>query len=338
LTRFLEEVNEQPQALFNLVSFYRNEGARLLEEWKKLLNDHKDLVFCGMGTSEFAPLLIQDKLLSLEKSVSIYDAGEYLHYLLGGIASGRLHVLISQSGESAETKKVAQALGGKEPLVVLANSEESTMACLADLFLPMKAGAESSVTNKTYLNTLALVYLMAGGSLGKLEEVAGYLGTSCNEAEVVEAAEFLQPADSLHFIARGPAMAAARQLALTFMEGARSHAAAFSGGAFRHGPFEVVGEGHRAVYLAPEGKTSSLCLAMAAEMARRGSRILLITDSTDVPAQDRLRVIGLKSFGDERLFPLALVVVQGYLLHHVARLRGFEAGVFTQISKVTTIE
>jgi len=338
MTRFIEEVNEQPQALVNLVSFYEADGAALLKRWRGLLENHTRLVFCGMGTSEYVPLLIQAELLARGKAVSIHDAGEYLHYSGTRISTDTLYISVSQSGESAETKKVAQSLAGKAPLVVLANNEGSAMAGLADLFLPMKAGEEASVSNKTYLNSLGLVYLMAGGSTGKLREIAGYLAGSVNEKKVIEAAEFLIPAASIHFIARGPALACAKQLALTFMEGAKSHGSAFTGGGFRHGPFEVLGPGHRAVCLAPEGRTSGLCLSMAEEIAGCGSRVVLITDLEKVPEHKNLFVIRVRSFGDEKLFPLTVSVVQNYLLYHVARLRGYEAGVFSIVSKVTTVQ
>jgi len=73
--------------------------------------------------------------------------------------------LISQSGESAETKKAALALAGKgSPPVVVVNDEASSMARAASLVLPMKAGAEKSISNKTYLNTLGVMHLLAGGS------------------------------------------------------------------------------------------------------------------------------------------------------------------------------
>ncbi len=339
MTRFLEEVAQCPAALRELLDFYQGEGAALLDQWRHRLEQCRTLIFCGMGTSEIAPLTVQTELTRSSRAVLVFDAGEYLHYLAGKAPLAEtLFVLISQSGESIETRRLAERLAGQAPLVVLANDERSTMARLADLFLPLRAGAEASISNKTYLNTLALLYLMAGGLAGRLREVADYLAQPAPEERIIAAAELLQPAESLHFIARGPALASARQLALTFMEGARAKAAAFTGGAFRHGPYEVLGEGHRAVVLAPLGKTTALLLAMAAEMAARGSRVALLTQAAEPPEHPNLRVVPIPDFRDERLFPLALCQTQNLLLHHVARLRGFEAGKFEVVSKVTTTE
>jgi len=77
----------------------------------------------------------------------------------------------------------------------------------------------------------------------------------------------LKDTPALHWIARGPAMAAAHQAELTFMEGARMTCRAFTGGGFRHGPFELAGQEHCCVMLIPGGRTQSLLLGMAEELA-----------------------------------------------------------------------
>ncbi|MEA2063853.1 MAG: SIS domain-containing protein, partial [Gemmatimonadota bacterium] len=319
-TGFITEVDEQPQALKDLISFYEKDGATLLAGWREVLDRHSNIVFCGMGTSEFAPGTVQGLLIKQGKSVSIYDAGEYLHYLLEARPAGSrsLFVLISQSGESVETKKVAQALSGKAATVVLTNDESSSMARAADLCLPLRAGREAAITNKTYLNTLGLLYLMAGGRSAPLEAVAASLASASPVDRAAGAARHIQPADSIHCVARGPALTAARQLALTFMEGARVHATAFSGGAFRHGPFETIGQGHRAVFLIPQGKTAGLCFGMLEEMLALGSRVVLLTDCKCELENEDLYTIELPAPGEERLFPLVLARVQCHFLHHVA--------------------
>ena len=73
-------------------------------------------------------------------------------------------------------------------------------------------------------------------------------------------------------------------------------------------------------------------------MAAKGSKVLLLTDRESPPEHENLVCLRVKHFGDECLFPLAMAQVQGYLLHHVAGLRGYEAGVFRIASKVTTVE
>ncbi len=338
-TDFLREVDSQPDALKELAAFYRGPGAVLLERWRNLLEKHGRVAFIGMGTSAIAPLLIRDRLLAAGRTVSLTDAGEYVHYCGDNLLEDTLYVLISQSGESAETKKAALRLAESScPTVAIVNDTGSTMAHAASLVLPLKAGDEKSISNKTYLNTLAVLHLAAGGQTDELDRLAGAMSTGLDQPRIIRAAEHLAPAGSVHFIARGPALCAANQLALTFMEGARTHGKAFAGGAFRHGPYEVLGEDHRAVMLAPAGRTRELCVAMAAQMAEAGSHVVLVTDRGDTPEHKNIVPLRITNPLGEHSFPLAFARVQAWLLHHVARLRGFEAGVFNRVSKVTAVE
>lgn len=338
MTVFLDEVNRQPPVLRQMAEWYAGDGAARLNEWRQILDRRRDPVFIGMGTSEHSPLLVIERLVRRGHRPVIHDAGEFLHYLLEDYPRDSLFVLLSQSGESVETRKVAEHLAGKADMVVITNHEDSTMGRLASLCLPLRADREKSITNQTYLNTLGLLYLMTGGETGKLREVADSMQDGLDTAQVVRAAEFLQPAECVSVAARGPSLAAARQIALTLMEGARVKATAFPAGAFRHGPFEVTGPGHRAIVLAPRGRTETLSLSLALEMTEKGSRVLLLTDSESPPGHSGIFCLKFPHHGEECLFACTIALVQGHLLHHVARLRGFEAGVFESISKVTTRE
>jgi glucosamine--fructose-6-phosphate aminotransferase (isomerizing) len=133
-------------------------------------------------------------------------------------------------------------------------------------------------------------------------------------------------------------MAAAQQAALTFMEGAKLPATALTGGAYRHGPFELAREGHRAVFYLPRGRTTEITLGLARECAELGSRVVLLTDA-DLPGPvgPRTFVLRVPPVG-EALFPLLVATPQALLLHHVAAGRGFVAGVFEYGGKVTTRE
>lgn len=337
MTAFIDEVNGQPRALRRLGEFYSGKGASRLETWRNLAAANRNITFTGMGTSEHAAWLIHDILTASGHRPVVYDAGEFLHYLVDSFPRDGLFVLLSQSGESVETKKVTLALEGARK-VVLTNCEESSMGQAADLCLPLMADPEKSITNQTYLNTLALLYLMAGGESEKLHEIADSIERSFEPDRVNAAAEFIQPADCINVAARGPALAAARQIALTLMEGARCKASAFAAGAFRHGPFEVSGPGHLAIVLAARGRTGDLCLNLADELAGKGSRVLLLTDCEKTPSGANLFELRFPYHGDEHLFPLCLSLAQGHLLAAIARLRGFEAGVFESINKVTTRE
>jgi glucosamine--fructose-6-phosphate aminotransferase (isomerizing) len=346
---FLREVAEQPHRLRDLASFYAHpEGWRRLAAWRNLARARGSVLFAGMGTSEFAPLLVMHLLLDAGLDANLYDAGELYYYWPSRLTGRVLPVLISQSGESIETRRLATVdLADRSPLVLLTNAPQSTMAQRASLVLPMHAGHETAISTKTYVNTMALLYLMVRSLSGdqalrqaidELYRVAEWMASLQVEDDMREAAAFLLPAQAIQFVARGPSMAAARQAALTFMEGAKLPATALTAGAFRHGPLELAREGHRALFFLPQGRTAEITLGLAQECAERGSRVVLLTD-LDLPesAASKMWVSRLPAAGEE-LFSLLAAVPQAYLLHHVAAGRGYVAGVFEYGSKVTTRE
>jgi len=338
-SEFLAEIVEQPQALKNLVSFYKGEGRSLLDNWARQIKKSKHVVFSGMGTSEFAPEMILADLAQNGIAAMTIDAGEWLHYprpLKG------LPVLISQSGESVETRKLAERL--RTPFVGLVNNASSLIGRKATLTLLMCAGEEAAISTKTYVNTLGVLFLMAKAIRGKKDVDAGLnalmKATKCmgeyDLKKIKEATSVLADAHCIQFVSRGPAMATAKQTALTFMEGTRLSTTALTGGAFRHGPFELAGKGHYVVFVVPCGLTHDMLSAMAVETAGKGSRVVVITDG-QMQARANLRVLRVPRLG-EGLFPIAAAMTHELLLYETAKQRGIEAGRFRYGTKITTRE
>jgi glutamine---fructose-6-phosphate transaminase (isomerizing) len=341
-SEFLSDIAMHPAALRDLVSFYRGEGQPLLDDWADQASKARRVVFSGMGTSEFSPELIIQSLSQSTVDASTIDAGELLHYPRS--ISGLL-VLISQSGESIETRRLAERISDRSGLVAIVNYLDSTIARAANLALPMCAGHEAVITSKTYVNTLAVLHLMAKAvqapsavdpALESFERLADAM-PEYDRAGIDQAAVLLGDAGAIQIIGRGPTMAAARQAALTFMEGARVPTCALTGGAFRHGPFEIVGPDHRCVFFIPGGATFALLSSMAHEVAEKGSHVVAITDQEMELPESTCRVLRVPDVGEE-LFALSAATTQELLLDAVARRRGLVAGDFLHGGKVTTRE
>lgn len=341
MTPFLTEVGQQPQVMHDLVRYYRGPGAPLLRRWRDLAADTHRAVFVGMGTSEFVGESVLAALGRRGVDASTLDAGELLHYPrpLPGTP-----VLVSQSGESVETRKVAEGLRPRQGLVAITNEPQSSIARAVEVVLPLMAGNETAITNKTYVNTLAVLQLMAaameGGQtaamLDRLAAVADAMPRYDADA-IRQAAAFLAPAKVIQLIARGPAIAAAKQAALTFSEGTKTPAYAMAAGAFRHGPFELVGPGLYAVFLVADGATHGLMTSMAAEIVEKGGHVVAITDKPFPLDPKGGLVLPVAAFGEDA-FPITASTTQELLLDALAREHGIVAGSFLHGGKVTTRE
>jgi len=336
---FLKELDEQPEALRKMIDFYRDKGRPRLKQWAGEAKKNEQVIFSGMGTSEFAPEMIVADLARNGIGAMTIDAGEWLHYprpLKG------LPVLISQSGESVETRKLAEHL--PTPYIGLTNDESSLIGRKASLSLWMCAGEEAAISTKTYMNTLGVLYLMSKAIRGEkdIEEGLAALTTAadrmneCDRANIARAASVLAEAPCIQFVSRGPAMVAARQTALTFMEGPRLPATALTGSTFRHGPFELADKGHYVVFFVPYGLTYDLLSAMAVETAGKGSKVLVVTDG-EIAAKADLQVLRVPRLGED-LFPVSAAMTHELLLYETAKQRGIEIGRFRYGTKITTRE
>jgi len=344
-------MEERREAIRIMIKFYGENGRSLLEEWTKMLGRTRkadgNLIFSGMGTSFISPLIIRPLLASKGITSFMFEAGEFLHYGLGTVRSKDLIVLISQSGESIETCRIAEEMKGLCPIIAIVNDEESTLAGYGDLVLPMTAGEEASITTKTYTNTLGLLNIMGVTAVsGNLEkEMESLIESSFhmddfleNRSDEIKAAEeHLKNASALHFLTRGPALAGAFQGALTFMEGAHLTAVAMPCGSFRHGPIELIGKGHRAIVYVPSSETRGLVVRMISEMAERGSHIVAFSSGSMEIDDPNIVEISFPEV-DDRHLPISAATAQELLLDRIASRRGLKCGVFKHTSKVTKIE
>lgn len=345
---FLDEVAEQGKILRDLVEFYSGEGRIYLSNaFHSLYHRTRSFLFTGMGTSEFVPEVIRDYLGDKSMApVIVREAGELLHYGMDAIRDDDIIVVISQSGESIEPRKVTDLLRYHKYLVSVTNNKESSIARASVLHLPMVAGDEATISNKTYTNSMAVLLLLSRAFvneewppiLDQLTPIADGMDDflANRRSEIEQAAELLKDAHTVYFVARGPSVAAARQAALTFQEGCHVFTSALPGGSMRHGPFEIVGPGHHAVLFASDGRGGDLVRNTASEMAELGSKVVLFT-SREVPDHPNMASVVL-SPGDPELFPLACAVPQELLLDRMASDRGWTAGVFTRGSKITATE
>jgi glucosamine--fructose-6-phosphate aminotransferase (isomerizing) len=347
-TRFLAEIDQMPAALDGLVSWYAGQGRERLLAFRALLRGKQGILFGGMGTSLIASRIVFPRLGKLGIACRSADAGEWLHYGTDTPDADSLIVLTSQSGESVEVKRLVGE-GRVAGYVAITNNEASSLGAKARLVLPLLAGEEASISTKTYTNTLAVLHLLASALQGdealdrgvrELREAARLMGEADTGA-IQAAAEALAPAAGIAFVARGPAHVAAQQCALTFMEGGRSLAAAFTGGAFNHGPAELLEPGFRLVILQSGERTRWLAEGLADRAARLGAGVVLLRDALGA-AMEGVRVCSVPRVAHaddpDELFPLLTARTQNLLLHHVAARRGIEAGIFRHGGKVTRNE
>jgi glucosamine--fructose-6-phosphate aminotransferase (isomerizing) len=337
--RFIAEIAGQPAAI-------RRARRAALDQAEPLsaIRARGHIVFTGMGSSYDACYPAVTALGSAGVAATMLDSAELLHFRLPAVSADTLVVCVSQSGRSAETVRVAEALAGRgsRPTVVaVTNGADNPLAALADIHLDTRAGEEHGPSTMTFAATLVL-----------LEAVAAPLGagpTDGAEAAALEAERLVADAEAtaeglaawlddrpvLALLARGGARAAAEMGALTLKEAARFPAESLQAAQFRHGPLELAGPEMAAIVFSNANATRTLDLGMAEELRNAGARVLVIGPLDAIPTGRTGVALGPLS---DCLFPAVAVIPTQLLAWSLARARGLDPGGYTRATKVTERE
>jgi glutamine---fructose-6-phosphate transaminase (isomerizing) len=162
--------------------------------------------------------------------------------------SGVVALAISQSGRSPDILAAVDAARKAGALTLaMVNAEDSPLAALSEISIPLLAGGERSVAaTKSYVASLsAIIHLTGEWSrdttlLDALQGMPALLRNAwCSDWSPL--VRSLRYARGLYVIGRGPGFAIAQEAALKLKETCRLHAEAFSAAEVRHGPMALVG-------------------------------------------------------------------------------------------------
>ncbi len=204
----------------------------------------------------------------------------------------------------------------------------------------MDAGDETLVASKTYINPIAILWLLGreaagawdGSEYDRLLAVAEQVEHSLGQAQVTaeRMVNTFEDCNPVLFLGHGPHGVTARQAAMVMSEWAKLPALHAGVGAFRHGFIETVQPGLGVILFAAAGQTSASSLELASELSQYGARVLLVENG-------RLRELDEPISGepavDEFLSPILDIIPIQLYADGLAKQRQIEPG-FRYISKV----
>lgn len=298
------------------------------------------IVLTGMGSSYYAPYPLHLRLTSALQNNWCIETSELLHYSPELLAKNTLVIAVSQSGRSAELVRLAERCSADVALIAVTNEIGSPLAQAATATIDINAGTEATVSSKTYLASLAALSWLGdllvpdGESWFQHTEqgcdvLDAYLGSA--EAYIDEIAEVLRGVKNLFLTGRGYSLATCGTGALIMKESTRTPAEGLSSAAFRHGPFEMVSQESVVLVFEGDERTSPLNMKLAKDVAEAGGRSALIGPNADRDCF-RLPLVSAPILPMTEILPVQLATLA------LAKLGGFEAGVFKFGSKVTTQE
>lgn len=289
----LNEIRQIPEEA--LECYQKNKNVKLPQK----------IPYLGMGAS-FNPLLA---LFYAGVDFYPFIASEYYYYLYNN-KTHPLGVIISQSGKSKEALLSRACF---DNYIAVTNDADSSLARgknIKDLIL-LHAGKETSISSKTYINTLIVLYQGLGFDVkSTLEELNNrfneYEAWGENRAEAVCSFVRKHNFRSFYIIGSGPNLATAKQGALTASEATKLGINGMSLGQYDHGPKETAH--HSVVVLIDvEGKTSVHTRKMIAKLQSISDCLLI-----------RLEIKNI----EEVFSPLHAIIPINFLTCHLAGKMG----------------
>lgn len=350
----LREIHEQPEVVSRILEAYPSAGSilgALSFDFRRV--NRVTLVACG--TSYYAACLARrwfQEIAGIHAEVAI--ASEYRYEPLASWQPGEVAIVISQSGETADTVGAMQRLKSRSiPVLALVNQPASTIGREADCMLPLLAGPEIGVASTkaftAQLTVLAQVVLAAAQRRG--QPGIGLLGASLhkvvdsikallhNEPAVMDVAERIQQAQSAVFVGRGSLFPVAMEGALKLKEISYIHAEGFAAGELKHGPIALIDSQTPVIALASSGPLYEKTASNIREIAARGGRIVLVGDRTALLGLSDVSMQALTvPHCGEFVQPILSTIPLQLLAYHVAVLRGLDVDRPRNLAKSVTVE
>jgi glucosamine--fructose-6-phosphate aminotransferase (isomerizing) len=317
--------------------------------------EHVHIVACG--TSFHAGLVAHYQLEQVAQlPCSVEVASEY-RYRSPVVVPNSLFVVISQSGETADTlaalRHAKQA--GYLSTLAICNVPESSIVREADLVLMTRAGPEIGVASTKAFTTQLVALQLLVLELGRLHAMPEAEYIECvhdlnrlpdmlNKAldldgRIEKLAEHFVEKHHALFLGRGSHYPIAMEGALKLKEISYIHAEAYPAGELKHGPLALVDSDMPVVAVAPNNILLEKLISNIEEVHARGGELYVIADE-DVAGSLKARhgeIIKLKT-GGKLLAPVVLTIPMQLLAYHVAVQRGTDVDQPRNLAKSVTVE
>jgi glutamine---fructose-6-phosphate transaminase (isomerizing) len=333
MTRFLQDVLRQPDALQKTIDYLSNGGRAKLEEAAGRVRAASHVYLTGIGSSWHAAMGAAAIFAMGGRPVYLQDAAELLHFSV--FPPGSVVIAISRTGRSIEiVQLLAKAQANGATVIGVTNSADGALALEARIPLIVPVEFDHGVSINTY-STLACAAAALAEAVVRCfdENLAAALSSAvrlCAEAiprwqEQIEHARWLLPRAAYCFLARGPSLGSCNETRLLWEEGVKSPATAMSTSSFRHGPQESVEPGSRFGLWIGARQMREQDLAVARDLKRMGASVMLIGQT--LPQETADLVFELPQISEAWQFLVDIIPAQ-LSAERLARLSGADCDSF----------
>ena len=357
----LKEIHEQPKTIEETFrgrlqnNYSEIVLGGLLNVFPKLETARR-IVIIGCGTSWHAGLIAEYLFEEYAQvSVEVEYASEF-RYRKPVLSSEDVVILISQSGETADTLAALELAKSKGATVLgICNVVGSTLSRETEAGVYTHAGVEIGVASTkaftaqvTVLTMIALKLAKRKGTISddeyktlvkELAEIPEKGRAILEDGEKIKnIAEKYQKAENALYLGRGYLFPVALEGALKLKEISYIHAEGYAAGEMKHGPIALVDSNLPVVVVAPQDDYYEKVVSNIQEVkARKGNVIAIVTegdkgvkelvnDSIEIPKSH------------PAVAPLLAVIPLQLMAYHIALLKGCNVDQPRNLAKSVTVE
>ncbi|OMI09934.1 glutamine--fructose-6-phosphate aminotransferase [Bradyrhizobium brasilense] len=355
-----KEIHEQPRVACKTLTHYLDTAGERVALPLTLpfdFNSIQRISITACGTANYAGHIAKYWFERLARLPVEIDVASEFRYREPPLRQGDLAIVISQSGETADTLaalRYAKSQGLHTISVV--NVPTSTIARESESVLPTLAGPEIGVAStKAFicqLMVLAVLAVAAGKERGRLSEIheSKFVRELIEVPRLIAAALLIEPqieklagdianSRDVLYLGRGTSAPLALEGALKLKEISYIHSEGYAAGELKHGPIALIDEAVPVVMIAPYDELFDKTVSNMQEVAARGGKIILITDARGAleATLDTLMTIVLPEMV-ANFTPMVYAIPLQLLAYHAALVRGADVDQPRNLAKSVTVE
>lgn len=304
--------------------------------------DEIDIVACGSAYhAGLVGKYMIEKLCSIKVNVCIASEYQYDKHFYKGKT---LVIAISQSGETADTKKCVNIANDMDvDTLGIVNVKGSSIARICKHVIYTLAGPEIAVaTTKAYLAQITTLILLAVKNSKEkintedLQKLPYYIETLINK-DYTSLANMLYTKDDIYFIGRGIDYALCMEGSLKLKEISYIHSEAYAAGELKHGTISLISEGTPVIVVATSDELYLKTISNAKEVKARGAYVILVTDKEVINEGVYDELISIPKVTEE-LRPILTIIPLQLISYEVAKLKGNDIDKPKNLAKSVTVE
>lgn len=304
--------------------------------------DEIDIVACGSAYhAGLVGKYMIEKLCNIKVNVCIASEYQYDKHFYKGKT---LVIAISQSGETADTKKCVNIANDMDvDTLGIVNVKGSSIARICKHVIYTLAGPEIAVaTTKAYLAQITTLILLAVKNSKEkintedLQKLPYYIETLINK-DYTSLANMLHTKDDIYFIGRGIDYALCMEGSLKLKEISYIHSEAYAAGELKHGTISLISEGTPVIVVATSDELYLKTISNAKEAKARGAYVILVTDKEVINEGVYDELISIPKVTEE-LRPILTIIPLQLISYEVAKLKGNDIDKPKNLAKSVTVE